>query len=134
MGVPGLEDADQVEARGGPLAAARAAADLARDHEGAQAALGLVVGRADAGDAHELEELAAMPPQPLGQRLARVARRVGVAAGQGVRAVLQLPVGARTPWPRSGAVPPARTPARADREHARPAPTPAPTHPADGHP
>ena len=40
--MPGLEDAGQVEAGVGGLIAARAVADRARNHEGAQAALGLV--------------------------------------------------------------------------------------------
>ncbi len=66
LGVPGLEEGGQIQAAGGSLRAARAAADLAGDDERAQAAFGQVVGGLDLGDAHELEELAAMAEETLG--------------------------------------------------------------------
>ncbi len=66
LGVPGLEEGGQIQTDVGALRAARATADFAGDDERAQAAFGQVVGGLNLGDAHELEELAAMAQETLG--------------------------------------------------------------------
>src|SRR5205814_2090213 len=70
--LPGLKQTRQAHANLCPLVAARAAADLADDHERANAALSQIVVGTQALHQHEREQLILMPQQPLGERTAEV--------------------------------------------------------------
>ena len=77
-GLPGGEEAGECHAGVTAPGAAGAAADLAGDDEGAQAPLGQIVVRMDAGGADELEELAVEAQQAVGQGVTGMGRVVGI--------------------------------------------------------
>src|SRR4051812_45330042 len=76
--LPGLEQTRQSHACLRPLVAARAAADLAANHQRANAALGQIVVGTQSLNRYELEHLILVPQQPLGQRTTGVRLDFGI--------------------------------------------------------
>ena len=88
--MPGLEEAVQAQTGDAAGRGARAAADLALDHDRAQRALGAVLVAVEAVHAHEGEELARVAQQAFGQCLARMLRLAGIDRGQAIGLRFQL--------------------------------------------